>query len=261
MNILELKSRKTTDQKISMITCYDYTSAAMIAKSNVDCILVGDSSAMVMQGHQTTIPATVELIESQTAAVAKGAPKKWIVADLPFLSYRKSQKDTMDAVDRLMRAGAHAIKLEGVAGNEDTIAHIVESGVPVVGHIGLTPQLIHQLGGFKMQGKDEVAQQALLAQAKTLETLGCCAVVIECVPAACAKAITEALTIPTIGIGAGQHTDGQVLVWQDILGLADWRPKFAKAYMDGQALILKALNDYHQEVQHADFPNADYCIK
>ena len=250
---------KAQQEKISMVTCYDHWSAKLIAKTNIDCILVGDSLAMVMHGHDTTLPATIDLIELHLKAVTKGNQKQLIIADMPFLSYRRDLNHTMDAVQRFMQAGAHAIKLEGAAGNLETINHIVESGVPVMGHIGLTPQAIHQLGGFKVQGKEDTTANKIILQAEQLQSAGCFALVLECIPSDIAKTITENLTIPTIGIGAGAETDGQVLVLQDLLGFnTDFKAKFVKTYLNGAELISNALNAYDQEVKQHDFPTEQH---
>lgn len=256
MKIYDFKKMKEENKKITMVTCYDYWSAIIVANSDVDCVLVGDSLAMVMHGHQTTLPATIDLMASHVAAVAKGIKNKFIIGDMPFCSYRKSLEITMNAVEMLMQAGAHAIKLEGVAGNELAIRHIVESGVPVMGHIGLTPQSVHQLGGFRLQGRDEAAAKMLIAEAKTLEDSGCFAVVLECVPNDLAANITASLSIPTIGIGAGNQTSGQVLVLHDLLGLnRDFKPKFVKHYIDGFDMIKTALNNFNSEVKNRQFPS------
>lgn len=260
MNIHHFRKMKEQGEKISMITCYDYALAKIVNETEIDCLLVGDSLAMVMHGHPTTIPATMELMIAHTQAVAKGAPKKFIISDLPFLSYRKGLKEAMDAVQGLMHAGAQAVKLEGVTGNEEFIAHLVASGVPVMGHIGLTPQLFHQLGGFRVQGKEEAAAKILLNEAKTLEKLGCFSVVLECIPSELAKNITDKISIPTIGIGAGQYTSGQVLVLHDMLGMGGgFKPKFVKKFLDGFELIKNSINQYHQEVREEKFPSDGHC--
>ena len=251
----DFTKKKQTQQKITMITCYDYTSAKVIDKTHVDCVLVGDSGAMVMLGANDTIHATINEMALFTKAVSKGIQNKFIISDMPFMTYRKSLSETIDAVGMLIQAGAQAVKLEGVNGNLDTIKHIVESGVPVMGHIGLTPQHIHTLGGFKVQGKTRSAHMALIKQAKQLETTGCFAVVLECIPMQLGKEITRSLHIPTIGIGAGPDTDGQVLVFHDLLGLqTDFKPKFVKSYLNGAALFTESINQFVHEVQNKLFP-------
>lgn len=260
MNILDFKRKKQQHQKITMLTCYDYPSARLIAESNIDCILVGDSVAMVVHGYPTTVNATMEMMVMHTEAVARGVGKQFLISDLPFLSYRTGIEATVAHVARLMQAGAQGIKLEGA--DEDacaTIRYLVNSGVPVMGHIGLTPQSVHQLGGWKVQGKKESEARRLLDEAKALEDAGCFAVVLECMPQAVAEAITEMLSIPTIGIGASMATDGQVLVWHDVLGLqTEYLPKFVKQYLPGKEVILNAINDYAEQVQQAHFPAEEH---
>lgn len=259
MSVLDFQKMKQTKQKISMVTCYDYWSAKIIEQSDIDCILVGDSGAMVMHGYPTTVQATVALMTTHIHAVVKGAGNKFIIGDMPFLSYRTSLSKTMQAVREIMQAGAHAIKLEGAEGNLETIKHIVNSGVPVMGHLGLTPQAVHQLGGFRVQGKQQDAAEKILQDALAMERAGCFAVVLECIPAKLAGQITQQLTIPTIGIGAGCETDGQVLVLQDLLGMSDeFKPKFLKRYMHGCELIKNALNTYNEEVKKQLFPDDNH---
>lgn len=256
MNIQDFHAKKRAGTPISMVTCYDSWSAALIAQTDIDCILVGDSLAMVMYGHDTTIPVDVATMAAHTAAVRRGMPEKFIIGDLPFLSYRKGFEIAMDNVGALMGAGANAVKLEGAAGNTELIRHIVQSGVPVMGHLGLTPQSVHQLGGFKVQGRNPEAAEALKAQALELQEAGCFSLVLEAVPAEVAETITEALAIPTIGIGAGPSCDGQVLVLQDLLGLSTaFRPKFVRTWMDGSSLIRDALQAYHRDVTSGAYPN------
>jgi 3-methyl-2-oxobutanoate hydroxymethyltransferase len=249
---------KAEGRKISVVTAYDAWSAGLIARSQVDAMLVGDSLAMVMHGHKTTLAATVELMAVHTSAVARSASGKFLIADLPFLSCRQGIVVAMTAVGALMTSGAHAVKLEGVDGHEDVIRQIVGSGVPVMGHIGLTPQSVHQFGGFRVQGRDETDAAKLLRQAHALEELGCFSIVLECVPAELAIRITSELDLPTIGIGAGAGTDGQVLVLHDLLGL-DTRhtPRFVRRYVDGDQLLTNALNLYDADVKHARFPGPE----
>jgi 3-methyl-2-oxobutanoate hydroxymethyltransferase len=254
-NTMQFHTAKKEGRKITMVTCYDYTFAKILNKSKVDCLLVGDSLAMVMHGHATTLPATTEVMALHTQAVVRGAPNKFVVADMPFLSFRKGIKDTLDNVQLLMSAGAHAVKLEGVAGHEESVKAIVESGVPVMGHIGLTPQSIHGLGGFKVQGRESEAAAQLIEFAIRLQDLGCFAIVLECVPAALGAEITRKLEIPTIGIGAGVGCDGQVLVLQDLLGMnTEFRPKFLRHFLKGEELMRAAFDSYADEVQSQTFP-------
>ena len=255
MTILDFKKYKNDKKPISMITCYDSWSAAIIEESNMDCILVGDSLAMTMHGHDSTIPAETDLMALHTAAVRRGAPTSYIISDMPFLSFRKGLLVAMETVEKLMRAGANAVKLEGVDGHKEIISYIVESGVPVMGHIGLTPQSVNQLGGYKVQGRTDEKAKQLIEDAGALEEAGCFAIVLECVPASIGKIISEKLTIPTIGIGAGNDCDGQVLVLQDMLGLNNkFRPKFVRTFMDGFETIKNALNEYDSVVKERSFP-------
>lgn len=256
MNIHDFQKRKSEGLKMSMVTCYDYCFASILNTSAVDCILVGDSLSMVMHGHATTLGATVDLMALHVAAVAKGAPEKFIIGDLPFCSYRKNQTCTMDAVEKIMRAGAQAVKLEGAAGNLKMIRHIVETGVPVMGHLGLTPQSYHALGGFKVQGYCPEAAEKIRQEAKDLADVGCFAVVLECMPADLAAEITASLAIPTIGIGAGPYTSGQVLVLHDLLGLSQsFRPKFLKTFLNGFEMVRSALDAYDSEVKKIIYPD------
>jgi 3-methyl-2-oxobutanoate hydroxymethyltransferase len=253
---VDMTTSRADGRRISMVTCYDYWSARIIAATDVDVILVGDSAAMVMHGHETTIPADLDMMCLHTAAVRRGAPEKLLVADMPFLAHRRGLAETMTAVERLVRAGAQAVKIEGADGSVDTIRHIVDSGVDVTGHVGLTPQSIHHLGGFKVQGKDTEGANKLIEDSRRLEQAGCFALVLECVPAGVAKTITDGLTIPTIGIGAGPHTTGQVLVLQDLLGMQpDFRPRFLRTYLNGFELLRDALDRYDRDVKAGAFPS------
>ncbi len=253
--ILDFQKKKLNQQKITMVTGYDFTFAKIIQKTNLDCVLVGDSLAQVMHGHSTTLKATAQMMALHTAAVVRGLPNKFIIADMPFLSTRKGLKHTMDCVDLVMKAGAQAIKIEGADGHLSLIKHITESGIPVMGHLGLTPQSIHQLGGPKIQGRKSEQATKILNDAVSLEKAGCFSIVLECVPSILAKEISEVLKIPTIGIGAGSDTDGQVLVLQDMLGMnPDFHPKFLKKYLNGSELIINALNNYVTDVTTKNFP-------
>lgn len=256
MTIQKFVSKKQKKEKISMVTCYDYTMAKLISGTDIDSILVGDSAAMVMHGEKTTLNISTSMMAEHVRSVIAGAPNKLIVGDMPFMSYRKSLTANMSNVELLMKAGAHAIKLEGARGHLKLVHHIVQSGVPVMGHLGLTPQSIHQLGGFKVQGRDEKAHKAIVEDALALQDAGCFSLVLECVPSVLAQEIAEQLEIPVIGIGAGVNVDGQVLVLQDMLGLnEEFKPTFLRQYLDGANLIKKALNQYHKDVVAKDFPN------
>lgn len=255
--ILDFHDRKQKKQKISMVTCYDYSFARILAASDVDCLLVGDSLAMTMHGYKTTLNASIEMMALHTEAVARGAGDKFVVGDLPFMSYRKGLTANMTYVEKIMKAGAHAVKLEGASGNIELVRHMVDSGVPVMGHLGLTPQSVNQLGGFKVQGRDEKARKKIKEQALQLQEAGAFSVVLECVPSLLAQEITAALDIPTIGIGAGSGCDGQVLVLQDMLGMNEgFKPKFLKTYFDGFNQMKNAFNQYHEEVVKGVFPSA-----
>lgn len=262
MKIHEFKRKKQEHQKFSMVTCYDYPSACIVAESDVHCVLVGDSVAMAVHGHKNTLMANIDMMVLHTEAVARGLGKQFLVTDLPFLSHRISLQHTMLDVKRIMQAGAHAVKIEGADPDTcKTISHIAHSGVPVMGHIGLTPQSIHQLGGYRVQGREQEHAELLVEQAQSLEDAGCFALVIECVPHKVAKLITDSIAIPTIGIGAGVDTNGQVLVWHDFLGLQDsFNPKFVKRFVYGKATLLEGLNAYAQQVKERQFPSEDYVF-
>ncbi len=241
-----------------MATCYDYTFARLLSKSAIDGILVGDSAAMVMHGHPSTICATTELMRLHTEAVSRGAPGKFIVADMPFLSYRKGVAAALDAASILMVAGAQAVKVEGVDGHEDVIQRLVESGIPVMGHLGLQPQSVHAYGGFRVQGRSSESAQNIARQAEALEQVGAFAIVLECVPAELAREISANLRIPAIGIGAGAGCDGQILVLQDLLGIStDFHPRFARPFVDGARCVLEALANFDQAVKAGTFPSAE----
>lgn len=258
MTVNDFAEMKRSGRRISMITCYDYWSAQIIDQSTVDCILVGDSVAMIIHGYENTIPATVEMMALHVSAVSRGALNKFIVADMPFLSVRKGLKHAMDSVETLMRAGAQAVKIEGVSGHEEIIHHIVESGVPVMGHLGLTPQSVHQLGGYPVQGRKEDEVTALKAEAKQLQELGCFSIVLECVKSDTARTLTRSLQIPTIGIGAGPDTDGQILVLHDMLDLfKNVDPRFVRHYVRGHQLVLDSLNHFDSDVKEGSFPSAE----
>ncbi len=260
MNIFDFQAKKVRGEKIVMLTCYDYTSARILASTPVDCLLVGDSVAMTMHGFKDTLSATLTMMSFHTAAVARGAGDKFIVSDLPFLSYRKSLSKNVEAAQALMQAGAHAVKLENAAGNLRLIRHLVESGIPVMGHLGLTMQLMHVLGGCKVQGKNAESAQRLQEDALALQDAGCFATVLECLPRQLAAEISQSLHIPTIGIGAGPDTDGQVLVYQDVLGLTqDFKPKFVKAFVTGDQQIKQGIHDYVEAIHSGGFPLNEHC--
>ncbi|HLG32236.1 MAG TPA: 3-methyl-2-oxobutanoate hydroxymethyltransferase [Ignavibacteriaceae bacterium] len=254
-SVKDFEKYKKDKKAISVITCYDYWTAKIIDETEVDAVLVGDSAAMVMHGFETTVNASMQMMCYHIEAVKRGIKNKLIIGDMPFLSYKKSLTETMDNVDLFMKSGADAVKIEGVNGHIEYIKRIVDSGVPVMGHLGLTPQSIHQLGGYKIQAKDKTAADTLIKNAKQLEDAGCFSIVLELIPAILAKDVTEMLKIPTIGIGAGKFTSGQVLVLQDMLGMnKDFNPIFLRKYLNGYDLIKKSLNKYNEEVKSKKFP-------
>lgn len=255
-SILDLKKFKESGNKISMVTCYDYSFAKAVNSSDVEMILVGDSVAMVMHGFDSTIHATTEMMCTHIAAVKRGAPDKFIVGDMPFLTFRKGVEHSLEVAGKLMQAGSNCIKLEGAIGILDVVENLVESGIPVMGHLGLTPQSVHQLGGHKVQGRSVDAQEQIIQDAINLEKAGCCSIVLECVPQNVAKLISEKLSIPTIGIGAGKYCDGQVLVLQDMLGLTtDFSPRFVRKFEGFYDQTVKALDLFNFSIKETSFPN------
>jgi 3-methyl-2-oxobutanoate hydroxymethyltransferase len=238
-----------------MVTAYDAWSARLLADTPVDCLLVGDSAMMVVHGEKDTLGATPELMVMHTRAVARGAPGKFIVADMPFLAARKGEAHALDCAAMLLRAGAHAVKIEGAMGHTHVIRHLVESGIPVMGHLGLTPQWVRGLGGFKVQARDAQGASRLREDAVALELAGIFALVLECIPQELAAGVTSTLGIPTIGIGAGAGCDGQVLVLQDMLGLnPDFKPRFARKFADGAALVRSGAARFSEAVRSGEFP-------
>jgi 3-methyl-2-oxobutanoate hydroxymethyltransferase len=249
---------KNDGRRLSMVTCYDYTFARLLAKSPVDGILVGDSAGMVMHGHASTLSVSVEMIRVHTEAVVRGAGGKFVVADMPFLSFRKGVAQALDTAHILMTAGAHAVKLEGIDGHEDVVQRMAQSGIPVMGHLGMQPQSVHAYGGFRVQGREDGAARDILRQAAALQELGAFALVLECVPASLAQEITASLRIPTIGIGAGAGCDGQILVLQDLLGMnVDFQPKFSRHFMNGSCAIVDAVARYDEAVKNGTFPSTE----
>lgn len=258
-SILDFNLKKKKHEKITMVTCYDFSLARILSSSKIDTILVGDSVAQIVHGYPNTLHATVDMMAMHTQAVAKGASEKFIVADMPFMSTRKGIKHAVNAAQKLMVAGAHAIKIENADGHAELITHLVQSGVPVMGHLGLTPQSIHQLGGPKIQGRQQEQAEKLINDAMILQQAGCFSLVLECIPSVLAEKVTKKLHIPTIGIGAGSHTDGQVLVINDLLGMnPDFNPKFLKKYFLAYPQILQAVNTYADEVKTHLFPLTEH---
>jgi 3-methyl-2-oxobutanoate hydroxymethyltransferase len=249
---------KSEGRKLSMVTCYDYSFARILSNSPIDAILVGDSAAMVMHGHRSTLSATVEMMRVHTESVARGAGDKFIVADMPFLSFRKGAAAALDTAGELMRAGAQAVKLEGIDGHEDVVERLARSGIPVMGHLGMQPQSVHAYGGFRVQGRSDEAANDIARQAAALEELGVFAIVLECVPACLAARVTAASRVPTIGIGAGAACDGQVMVLQDLLGIQlDFQPKFARSFLNGAASVADALSRFDEAVKTGAFPSKE----
>ncbi len=261
-SVIDIRNMKANDEKIAVLTAYDYPFARLMDGEGIDVILVGDSAGSVVAGHDTTLPVTMEEMLYHCRAVARGSEQALIVADLPFLSYQTSRRDARLNAGRLVKeGGAQAVKLEGGENVAATIRTIVDMDVPVMAHIGLTPQSIHRMGGYRVQGRDEVQAHQLLADARAVEAAGAFAVVLEGIPAALAKEITAALAIPTIGIGAGVDCDGQVLVIHDILGLCEkYSPKFVKKYADVADTIRGGIRDYIKEVKQGEFPTDEHSF-
>lgn len=261
--VATFREAKQKGEHLSMLTAYDYSTAKLMDEAGVNSILVGDSLGNVILGYENTISVTMEDMIHHGAAVARGAKNALVVVDMPFMSYQTSVYDAVVNAGRLMKeAHAGAVKLEG---GEEVVAQveaIVKAGIPVVGHLGLTPQSIHAFGGFKVQGKTEAAARKLLADAKKLEEAGAFAIVLECVPGKLAKLVTESISIPTIGIGAGKECDGQVLVYQDMLGLfSDFTPKFVKRYAEVGEVMKEAFQAYIREVADGSFPEEKHGYK
>ena len=261
--ILDFKKAKENNERISMLTAYDYSSAKLIDEAGIDAILIGDSLGMVSLGYEDTLSVTMEDMIHHTKAVARATKNALVVADLPFMSYQTSVYDAVYNAGRLIKEGrAHAVKLEGGIEMCDRIEAIVKSSIPVMAHIGLTPQSVNALGGFKVQGKDEKAAKALIEAAKAVEKEWAFAVVLECVPAKLAEIVTKELNIPTIGIGAGAQCDGQVLVYQDMIGMfSGFTPKFVKKYANIGDMMKEAFEEYNKEVKNGSFPSQEHTFK
>lgn len=261
--VITFKESKKNNEKITMLTAYDYSMAKLIDESGINGILVGDSLGMVCLGYEDTLSVTMEDIIHHTKAVARGAKNALIVADMPFMSYQTSVYDAVVNAGRLIKEGrAQCVKLEGGLEVCDKIEAIVRSSIPVMAHIGLTPQSVNAFGGFKVQGKDEEAARRLIEEAKAVEKAGAFAVVLECVPEKLSKLITESISIPTIGIGAGANCDGQILVYQDMLGLfSDFTPKFVKKYASLGDEMKNAFASYINDVKDSSFPGEEHSFK
>ncbi len=251
---------KREGEKISMLTAYDYSIAALVDAAGVDMILVGDSLGMVVLGYDSTLPVTMEDMIHHTQTVVRAAQRAMVIADMPFLSYQVSVEEAVRNAGRLMKeTGAHGVKLEGGREVAEAVGKITAAGIPLVGHLGLTPQSVHQFGGYKVQGKDAKAARKLMEDAKALEEAGAFSIVLECVPATLAGEISRALAIPTIGIGAGVECDGQVLVVNDMLGTFErFTPKFVKKYADLSTEIKNAVGHYIEDVKGGAFPGEEH---
>ncbi|MBQ4502629.1 MAG: 3-methyl-2-oxobutanoate hydroxymethyltransferase [Alistipes sp.] len=254
---LRLKQMKEQGEKISMITSYDYSMAKIVDAAGIDVILVGDSAANVMAGHQTTLPITLDQMIYHASSVVRGVERALVVCDMPFGTYQGDPQTALNSAVRIMKeSGADAVKLEGGEEILDSVKRILTAGIPVMAHLGLTPQSIHKFGGYGLRAKEEAEAEKLIHDAKLLEEAGCFAVVLEKIPAALAKRVTESLAVPTIGIGAGAGTDGQVLVVHDMLGInKGFSPKFLRRYADLHTIMTEAVEHYVEDVKSGDFPN------
>lgn len=261
--VVTFKEAKAKGEKLTMLTAYDYSTAKLVDGAGINAILVGDSLGNVVLGYPDTISVTMEDMIHHSVAVSRGIKDTLLICDMPFMSYQTSVYDAVVNAGRLMKEGrAHAVKLEGGQEMEETIRAIVNASIPVCAHIGLTPQSINAFGGFKVQGKGEEAAQKLLDDARAVERAGAFAVVLECVPAALAKKVSEEISIPTIGIGAGADCDGQVLVYQDMLGMfTDFKPKFVKHYANVGEIMTEAFKEYDAEVKAGVFPAQEHTYK
>jgi 3-methyl-2-oxobutanoate hydroxymethyltransferase len=260
--IQSFKDAKREGRPISMLTAYDYTMACLLDEAGVDCLLVGDSLGMVMLGYENTLRVTMDEMIHHTKAVARGTRSALVIGDMPFLSYHLNVEESVRNAGRFVQeGGAEAVKLEGGRAVVDKVRAIVQAQIPVLGHLGLTPQSVNALGGFKVQGKDLETARILVEDALLLQDAGAFGIVLECVPAGVADLIREKLEIPTIGIGAGVHCDGQVLVIQDLLGMfRKLRPRFVKTYLDGGDMLVAAVRAYIDEVQSGAFPTAQHSF-
>ena len=248
---------KANGEKISMLTAYDYTFAKLLDSAGIDVLLVGDSASNVMAGHETTLPITLDQMIYHASSVIRGVTRALVVVDLPFGTYQSDPKKALRSATRIMKeSGAHAIKLEGGKEEAESIRRIVNAGIPVMGHLGLTPQSIHQFGSFALRAKEEAEAQKLKEDAKLLEQLGCFSIVLEKIPAKLAEEVAKSVRIPIIGIGAGSAVDGQVLVMHDMLGMSnEFHPKFLRKYANLQEIINEAVTHYIQDVKAVEFPN------
>jgi len=263
VTVTTLQQMKQEKKKITMLTSYDYPVTRLLDAAGVDVLLVGDSAGNVVSGYATTLPVTMDEMLYHTRAVARGTERALVVGDMPFMSYQTSIEEARRNAGRFLKeGGAGAVKLEGGRNMEEVIRAIVDIDIPVMAHIGLTPQSVHRMGGFKVQGRDETQRKQLLEDARAVERAGAFSVVMECVPAGLAREITETLTIPTIGIGAGLDCDGQVLVIHDVLGLLKgFRPKFVKQYVNMQEIVDRAVKEFIDEVRQGTFPGKQHTFQ
>lgn len=260
--VKSFQEAKDNNRKISMLTAYDYSMAKIVDVAGIDSVLVGDSLGMVFQGNESTLPVTLDEIIYHTKAVVRGVKNALVVADMPFLSYHVSKEEAVRNAGRMIKeGGAEAVKMEGGSLFSETIKAVVDAQIPVMGHIGLTPQSVNAFGGFKVQGKDEQSAKRIWEDAKLLEEAGVFAITLECIPDKLAQLITKSLRIPTIGIGAGKSCDGQVLVINDMLGMfSDFVPRFVKQYAKLNTEITAAVQDYMAEVREGDFPAGEHTF-
>ena len=261
--INDFKTRKESKTPISMITCYDHAFARIIDQTGIDVILVGDSLGNVIAGYSSTIPVTIDQMIYHTEIVRRGAPTKFLVIDMPFMSYHVSLEDSLRNAGRMMKeTGANAVKLEGGEDFRHIVNALVKASIPVMGHIGLTPQSVHKLGGYTVQGREEDKRKTMIQDAKILEEAGAFSIVLEMVPESLAQEISESLSIPTIGIGAGRYCDGQVLVINDLLGINEsFTPKFLKKYANVFEISKNALQEYDREVKNKKFPDEKHVYQ
>ncbi|MFH1368355.1 MAG: 3-methyl-2-oxobutanoate hydroxymethyltransferase [Elusimicrobiota bacterium] len=260
---VKLREMKRAGEKIAMLTAYDYTTAKLLNDAGIDVLLVGDSLGMVKRGYRDTLQVTVDEVVFYCKAVKNGNSRALLIADMPFMSYETSREDAVRNAGRIIKlGGAEAVKIEGGVEVVDKIKAIIAAKIPVMGHIGLTPQAVHQMGGYKVQGRSSPAARKLVNAAKQLEKAGVFSIVLECIPGILAKRITASVSVPTIGIGAGIHCDGQVLVIDDVLGLySEMRPKFVKQYANLRRHVLKAASEYKREVKQGKFPAEENTYK
>ena len=256
----KLRQMKDEGKKVTMLTAYEYSTAKLLDEADIDILLVGDSLGQVMLGYDSTIPVTMDEMIHHVKAVVRGTKKAMVVADMPFMSYHLTVEESIRNAGRFLKeGGANAVKVEGGAEIAETIKAIVNVGIPVIGHLGLTPQSINILGGYRVQGRDEETARKIISDAKVLEKAGVFAIVLEAIPAALAEIISQEVRVPTIGIGAGKGCDGQVLVTQDLLGLfSDFTPKFVKKFANLKPIVLEALSEFKTEVQQGKFPAIEH---